>query len=126
MAKAASLSRGHFSARFKEAFGVSPHAYLLTRRLERAAAMLRIVLMAIPGEPMIDADTKGQIEDLVSKGFAGTIFITTDDCSASYEELKGRGVEFTAEPEETPYGIDCGFRDPSGNSARLTEVDWKA
>ena len=41
MARAASLSRAHFSERFKEAFGVSPHAYLLTRRLERAAAMLR-------------------------------------------------------------------------------------
>ncbi len=41
MAKAASLSRAHFSARFKEAFGASPHAYLLTRRMERAAAMLR-------------------------------------------------------------------------------------
>jgi AraC-like DNA-binding protein len=41
MAHAASLSRGHFSEQFKRAFGVSPHAYLLTRRLERAASMLR-------------------------------------------------------------------------------------
>lgn len=83
-----------------------------------------IVLMAIPEGPMIDDATRGQIEDLVSKGFAGTVFITTDDCRASYDLLKSRGVEFTSEPEEMPYGIDCGFRDPSGNSARLTEVTW--
>ncbi len=45
-----------------------------------------------------------------------------DDCQASYEELKGRGVEFTEAPEERPYRIDSGFRDPSGNSIRLAEV----
>ena len=60
---------------------------------------------------------------LMAKGFAGTVFLTTDDCQASYEELKGRGVEFTEAPEERPYGIDCGFRDPSGNSFRLTQVN---
>jgi uncharacterized glyoxalase superfamily protein PhnB len=81
-----------------------------------------IVLMAIPGEPVMDAATRAQVEDLMSKGFAGTVFIGTDDCRASYEEMKARGVEFTSEPEETPYGIDCGFTDPSGNSARLTQV----
>ena len=36
--------------------------------------------------------------------------------------LQARGVEFTEEPEERPYGIDCGFRDPSGNSFRRTQV----
>jgi predicted enzyme related to lactoylglutathione lyase len=58
----------------------------------------------------------------VAKGFAGTVFLTTDDCHASYEELRDRGVEFTEQPEERPYGIDAGFRDPSGNSIRLTQV----
>src|SRR4051812_3240050 len=42
MAKAAGLSRAHFSREFRRAFGESPHAYLLTRRLERAAALLRM------------------------------------------------------------------------------------
>jgi predicted enzyme related to lactoylglutathione lyase len=81
-----------------------------------------IVLMAIPGPPMVDAETAEQIRTLMAKGFAGTVFLTTDDCRASYGELKGRGVEFTEAPEERPYGIDAGFRDPSGNSIRLTQV----
>jgi uncharacterized glyoxalase superfamily protein PhnB len=81
-----------------------------------------IVLMAIPGPPVMDEETAGQVRALMAKGFAGTVFLTTDDCQASYEELKARGVEFTEAPEERPYGIDSGFRDPSGNSIRLAEV----
>jgi catechol 2,3-dioxygenase-like lactoylglutathione lyase family enzyme len=81
-----------------------------------------IVLMAIPGPPVLEAETAEQVRSLMAKGFAGTVFLTTDDCQASYEELKARGVEFTEQPEERPYGIDSGFRDPSGNSLRLTEV----
>jgi len=85
-----------------------------------------ITLMAIPGPPVMDADTASQVRDLVAKGFAGTVFLTTDDCQASYEALKGRGVEFTEAPEERPYGIDSAFRDPSGNSIRLAEVRMPA
>jgi predicted enzyme related to lactoylglutathione lyase len=81
-----------------------------------------IALMAIPGPPVFDAETVELVRTLMAKGAAGTVFLTTDDCRASYEELKSRGVEFTEEPEERPYGIDSGFRDPSGNSFRLTEV----
>jgi uncharacterized glyoxalase superfamily protein PhnB len=81
-----------------------------------------IVLMAVPGEPLMDDATHKQVLDLTAKGFAGTVFLTTEDCQASYEELKARGVEFTEEPTQMPYGIDCGFRDPSGNSVRLTQL----
>ena len=81
-----------------------------------------IVLMAIPGEPVMDSETAEQVKTLMGKGFAGTIFLATDDCHASYEELKGRGVEFSEEPEDRPYGIDAGFHDPSGNTFRLTQV----
>jgi uncharacterized glyoxalase superfamily protein PhnB len=81
-----------------------------------------ITLMAIPGPPVMDEKTAAQVQDLMAKGFAGTIFLVTEDVRADYEELKGRGVEFTEEPEERPYGIDCGFRDPSGNSVRLTQL----
>jgi catechol 2,3-dioxygenase-like lactoylglutathione lyase family enzyme len=81
-----------------------------------------IVLMAIPGPPVMDGATAEQVRTLMAKGFAGTVFLTTDDVHASYDELKGRGVEFVEEPEERPYGIDSSFRDPSGNNIRLLEV----
>ena len=81
-----------------------------------------IVLMAIPGPPVMDEATRQQVSEVVAKGFAGTVFLTTVNCQASYEELRSRGVEFTEEPHEMPYGIDCGFRDPSGNSVRLTQL----
>jgi predicted enzyme related to lactoylglutathione lyase len=71
---------------------------------------------------VMDAETAEQVRSLMSKGYAGTIFLTTDDCQASYEELKSRGVDFVEQPEERPYGIDSSFRDPSGNHIRLTEV----
>ena len=81
-----------------------------------------IVLMAIPGEPVFTAETAEEIRNLMAKGVAGTVFLTTDDCQAAYEDLKGRGVEFVDTPEERPYGIDASFRDPSGNHLRLTQV----
>ena len=83
---------------------------------------IAIVLMAIPGPPVMDAETAKEVETLMAKGFAGTIFLTTDDCQAAYEELKDRGVEFVEQPEDRPYGIDSAFRDPSGNHIRLTQV----
>jgi predicted enzyme related to lactoylglutathione lyase len=78
--------------------------------------------MMIPGPPVFDPETTEQIRALMAKGAGATVFLTTDDCRASFEELKGRGVEFVEEPEERPYGVDCGFRDVSGNHIRLTEV----
>ena len=81
-----------------------------------------IVLMAIPGAPVFEPETSEQVRALMAKGAAGGIFFTTDDCQASYEELKARGVGFVDPPEERPYGIDAGFRDPSGNHFRLTQV----
>jgi predicted enzyme related to lactoylglutathione lyase len=81
-----------------------------------------VVLMAIPGAPVMDDATADQVRDLMGKGFAGTVFLATDDVYADYEALKARGVEFTEAPEERPYGIDSGFRDPSGNALRLTQV----
>lgn len=82
---------------------------------------IAIVLMAIPGPPMFDEQTRAKVEDLMSKGYAGALFLVTDDVQARYEEMTALGVEFTEPPEQRPYGIDCGFRDPSGNSARLMQ-----
>jgi catechol 2,3-dioxygenase-like lactoylglutathione lyase family enzyme len=83
---------------------------------------IAIVLMAVPGAPVFDEETANQIRELTAKGAASGIFLTTDDVRAEYETLKARGVEFTEAPEERPYGIDCGFRDPSGNHFRLTQL----
>ena len=80
-----------------------------------------ITLMAIPGPPVFDEETRKQITDLLAKGASGGLFFAADDCRASYEELKSRGVEFLQEPTEQPYGLDAGFRDPSGNNFRMMQ-----
>jgi len=82
-----------------------------------------VTLMAVPGPPVFDAETREQIIALMSKGAAGGLFFATDDCRASYDELKSRGVEFQQEPTEQPYGIDAGFRDPSGNQMRMVQQE---
>jgi predicted enzyme related to lactoylglutathione lyase len=81
-----------------------------------------VALVAVPGPPVFDDETRQQIENVVSKGAAGGMMFATDDCNASYNELKARGVEFTQEPTEQPYGIDAALRDPSGNQARLVQA----
>ncbi len=81
-----------------------------------------ITLMAVPGPPVFDEDTRKQIQALLAKGASGGLFFATDDVRASYEELKSRGVEFGQEPTEQPYGVDAGFRDPSGNSFRMAQL----
>ena len=80
-----------------------------------------ITLMAVPGPPVFEEETRNQIHALLAKGAAGGLFFSTDDCRASYEELKKRGVEFAQEPTEQPYGIDAGIRDPSGNHFRMVQ-----
>lgn len=82
---------------------------------------IEIVLNVVPGEPIFSEDTRERILELLSRGASGGIFLTTDDIHADYEELRARGVEFTQEPTEVPYGIDSGFRDPSGNAFRLAQ-----
>ena len=80
-----------------------------------------ITLMAIPGPPVFDEETRDQILKLLAKGASGGLFFATDDAQKSYDELKSRGVEFTQEPTEQPYGIDAGFRDVSGNHFRMAQ-----
>ena len=80
-----------------------------------------IVLMAVPGAPVFEEETRAQIQALLAKGASGGLFFAADDVRGTYEELKERGVEFTQEPTEQPYGIDAGFRDASGNHFRLAQ-----
>ena len=80
-----------------------------------------IVLMAIPGEPVFPESTVTEIKSLLAKGASGALFFECDDVQKFYEEMSAKGVEFTDLPETRPYGIDCGFRDPSGNHFRMTQ-----
>jgi catechol 2,3-dioxygenase-like lactoylglutathione lyase family enzyme len=81
-----------------------------------------ITLLAVPGPPVFDEDTAQKIKDLVSKGAAGGLFFATDDIDGTYQELKERGVEFSQEPTDQPYGRDAGFRDPFGNQIRMAQI----
>jgi catechol 2,3-dioxygenase-like lactoylglutathione lyase family enzyme len=81
-----------------------------------------LVLMPIPRSPLLDDDSSRQLAELVAKGAGGTLFLETDDCQASFDELRARSVEFNDPPTPQPYGIDTSFRDPSGNNVRLTQV----
>ena len=87
---------------------------------------IALTLMAVPGPPVFDTDTRDQLKTLMAKGAAGGLFFSTDDCQATYEELKSRGVEFQQEPTQQPYGIDAGFRDPSGNQMRVAQLSEPA
>lgn len=83
----------------------------------------RRILLEVPGPPSHDEATAAQIRDLVTKGAMGAAaMLTTDDCRADYERLRRLGVEFTDEPTEQPYGIDCGLRDPFGNHIRIVQT----
>ncbi|MFC9970103.1 VOC family protein [Spirillospora sp. NPDC050679] len=80
------------------------------------------LMLEPPGGPMMSEETARQVRDLVTKGAGGGGFIfSTDDCRKTYETLRAKGVEFTEEPTERPYGIDCGLRDPFGNHIRFTQ-----
>jgi predicted enzyme related to lactoylglutathione lyase len=79
-------------------------------------------ILNVPGPPVMDAATAAQVLDLAARGVIGGYHFSTDDCRATYAELSARGVEFSEEPMEMPYGIDAQFRDPSGNQFRLTQL----
>ncbi|MFB7269665.1 VOC family protein [Streptomyces sp. NPDC056244] len=81
----------------------------------------RQILLEKPGAPAMPEETAQQVRELVTKGAMGSVIFSTEDCRKTYETLLGRGVEFTQEPTERPYGIDCGLRDPFGNNIRFTE-----
>jgi catechol 2,3-dioxygenase-like lactoylglutathione lyase family enzyme len=82
----------------------------------------REILLEVPGPPVMSEETAVQVRDALTKGALGLAFIlTTDDCRKTYEELRAKGVEFSEEPTEQPYGIDCALRDPFGNHIRITQ-----
>jgi catechol 2,3-dioxygenase-like lactoylglutathione lyase family enzyme len=80
-----------------------------------------LALLNVPGPPVFDEETASQVRSLVAKGAAGGLFFLSDDVQGTYEELKQKGVEFSQEPTQQPYGLDAGFRDPSGNQIRMMQ-----
>jgi len=83
----------------------------------------RQILLEKPGAPAMDDATAEQARELLTKGAAGGwLMFTTTDARATYEDLKSKGVEFTSEPTEQPYGIDFGLRDPFGNHIRIGQL----
>jgi catechol 2,3-dioxygenase-like lactoylglutathione lyase family enzyme len=79
------------------------------------------MMLVVPEPPVVDEPIAGQLRSLVTRGFLGLGALATDDCRATYEELRAKGVEFIEEPEERFYGVDAAFRDPFGNHWRLTQ-----
>jgi AraC-like DNA-binding protein/catechol 2,3-dioxygenase-like lactoylglutathione lyase family enzyme len=82
----------------------------------------REVLLEVAGPPSLSDDAAAEVRDLLTRGALGLGFIlSVDDCHQAHRELSKLGVEFTQEPVEQPYGIDCGIRDPFGNHIRITQ-----
>jgi catechol 2,3-dioxygenase-like lactoylglutathione lyase family enzyme len=80
------------------------------------------LILGTPGPPAFEEGTSAAILELVAKGALGPGIFRTDDCRATCEEIKARGVELAQEPEERFYGIDAAVRDPSGNLFRIVQA----
>ncbi|HEY3062781.1 MAG TPA: VOC family protein [Chloroflexota bacterium] len=79
------------------------------------------ILLARPAPPMFSEEDAALLTSLIAKGSMAGGVIETDDCRATYEQLKARGVTFLQEPAERPYGIEALLRDDSGNWFSLTQ-----
>lgn len=73
----------------------------------------------VPGPPTLDAASAQSLKALVAKGAMPPLVMVVDDCQATYEQLKSKGVEFTQEPIARFGNVDAGFRDPSGNGWKM-------
>jgi catechol 2,3-dioxygenase-like lactoylglutathione lyase family enzyme len=82
---------------------------------------IEIVLMLVKAGAMYDEKTATQIRELIQNGKLGSGVFETNDCRATYAELKAKGVEFMSEPKEQFYGTEALFKDNSGNWFSLSE-----
>lgn len=74
-----------------------------------------------PGPPTHDEASAQALREVLAKGAMPPLVLHVGDCRGTYQELLGRGVEFTQEPVERFGAIDAGFRDPSGNGWKMIE-----
>ena len=79
------------------------------------------LILSVPGPPLHDEATAAMMAELIGKGAFTAALLTTPDCHATFERLRGLGLEFAQEPTERFYGVDCALRDPFGNWIRITE-----
>lgn len=75
-----------------------------------------------PSTPTVDAATAQTLRELVAKGAMPPLVFLVDDCRASYEQMRARGVEFTQEPIDRYGNVDASFRDPSGNGWKMIQA----
>lgn len=75
-----------------------------------------------PGPPMHDEATAQSLRAMVAKGAMPPLVLAVDDCRATYERLRERGVEFTQEPIDRYGSVDAGFRDPAGNGWKMIQA----
>ena len=75
-----------------------------------------------PQPPTVDDAAAQSLNELVAKGAMPPLVLVVDDCRAAYDELNGRGVEFTQEPVERYGSVDASFRDPSGNGWKMIQA----
>ena len=80
-----------------------------------------IILMEPKPGMLMDEETVKQLRAIMAKGVLGAGAFHTNDCKATYAEMKAKGVEFLSEPAERPYGIEAVFKDNSGNWFSLTQ-----
>ncbi|TPG40534.1 VOC family protein [Sphingomonas koreensis] len=75
-----------------------------------------------PQPPTVDAATAASLDEAVAKGAMPPLVLVVEDCQASYDVLRARGVEFTQEPTVRYGSTDASFRDPAGNGWKLIEA----
>jgi catechol 2,3-dioxygenase-like lactoylglutathione lyase family enzyme len=75
---------------------------------------MQLILMQVDG-PNIQPDVAATLRGLLERGKLGGAVLQTDDCRATYEELKAKGVEFLSPPADRFYGVEAVLKDNSGN-----------
>ena len=83
---------------------------------------VEIVLQVPEQYPDISPADRDAMAALVAKGLLPGLIFATEDCDATFEQLRAAGAEVLQEPIDQPYGVrDCAFRDPAGNMLRFSQ-----
>jgi catechol 2,3-dioxygenase-like lactoylglutathione lyase family enzyme len=81
----------------------------------------QLILMQVDG-PNIQPDVAATLRGLLERGKLGGAVLQTDDCRATYEELKDKGVEFLSPPADRFYGVEAVLKDNSGNWFSMNQM----